>query len=109
MINFLGRGSNCINSGGEKIFPEEGRTRIARDPAILDALVVGIDDERWGQKVAAVVSLRDRHDAPEPAAIADFIKTRLAAYKTPPDDRLGRHDPAVGGRKARLCLGQANR
>lgn len=83
MINFLGRGSNCINSGGEKIFPEEVERELRAHPAILDALVVGVDDERWGQKVAAVVSLRNHHDRPQPAAIFDFIKARLAAYKTP--------------------------
>lgn len=83
MINFLGRGSNCINSGGEKIFPEEVERELRAHPAILDALVVGVDDERWGQKVAAVVSLRNHHDRPQPEAIFDFIKARLAAYKTP--------------------------
>lgn len=83
MISFLGRGSNCINSGGEKIFPEEVERELRAHPAIFDALVVGVADERWGQKVAAVVSLRDRHDRPEPAAITDFVKARLAAYKVP--------------------------
>ena len=83
MITFFGRGSNCINSGGEKLFPEEVEKELRAHPAILDAVVVGVADERWGQKVAAVLSLRDRHSRPEQSAIADFVRNRLADYKVP--------------------------
>ena len=55
-MTLLGRGSQCINSGGEKIYPEEVESAIKAHPAVFDALVVGLPDERWGQKVAALVA-----------------------------------------------------
>ena len=58
-ISLLGRGSQCINSGGEKIFPEEVESALKAHPAVFDAIVVGVPDERWGQRVAAVVQPRD--------------------------------------------------
>jgi acyl-CoA synthetase (AMP-forming)/AMP-acid ligase II len=54
-IRLLGRGSGCINTGGEKVFPEEVEAVIKTHPAVYDVLVVGVDDERWGQQVTAVV------------------------------------------------------
>jgi acyl-CoA synthetase (AMP-forming)/AMP-acid ligase II len=57
-ITLLGRGSQCINSGGEKIFPEEVEAALKAHPAVFDAIVVGVPDERWGQRVAAVVEAR---------------------------------------------------
>ena len=58
----LGRGSQVINSGGEKIFPEEVEEAVKRVDGVLDCLVVGIDDERFGQAVTAVASLADGAD-----------------------------------------------
>ena len=58
-ITLLGRGSVSINSGGEKIFPEEVEAAVKSHPAVYDAVVVGVPDERWGQRVAAVVQPRD--------------------------------------------------
>jgi fatty-acyl-CoA synthase len=57
-ITLLGRGSVCINSGGEKIFPEEVEEAVKRHPAVLDCLVVGVPDERFGEAVTAVVSVQ---------------------------------------------------
>ena len=57
-MTLLGRGSLCINSGGEKIFPEEVEAAFKSHPTVFDALVVGVPDERWGQRVAAVVQPR---------------------------------------------------
>jgi 3-oxocholest-4-en-26-oate---CoA ligase len=57
-ITLLGRGSACINSGGEKIFPEEVEAALRSHPAVFDAVVVGVPDERWGERVTAVVQLR---------------------------------------------------
>lgn len=57
-ITIFGRGSNCINSGGEKIFPEEVEQALKCHPAVFDALVVDTPDDRWGSKVTAVVQLR---------------------------------------------------
>jgi fatty-acyl-CoA synthase len=57
-ITLLGRGSVCINSGGEKVFPEEVEEAVKRHPAVADALVIGVPDERFGEAVVAVVGLR---------------------------------------------------
>ena len=54
-MTLLGRGSVCINSGGEKIFPEEVEAALKAHPDVFDAVVVGVPDERWGERVAAVV------------------------------------------------------
>ena len=61
-MTLLGRGSQCINSGGEKIYPEEVESALKAHPAVFDALVLGVDDERWGQKVVAVVQTRPGED-----------------------------------------------
>jgi fatty-acyl-CoA synthase len=83
MITFFGRDSNCINSGGEKVFPEEVEKELRAHPAVFDALVVGMRDERWGEKVAAVVALRDGPRRPDTTDIAGFLKGRMAGYKIP--------------------------
>ncbi len=83
MITFFGRDSNCINSGGEKVFPEEVEKELRAHPAVFDALVVGMRDERWGEKVAAVVALRDAPHHPDTVDIAAFLKGRIASYKVP--------------------------
>ena len=77
----LGRGSQVINSGGEKIFPEEVEEAVKRVPGVLDCLVVGIDDDRFGQAVTAVAST-DGTDLDETAVIA-HVKSQLARYKAP--------------------------
>ena len=78
----LGRGSQVINSGGEKIFPEEVEEAVKRVDGVLDCLVVGLDDERFGQAVTAVASLVDGATADEAMIIAG-VKQDLAAYKAP--------------------------
>ena len=57
-ITVLGRGSQCINTGGEKVFPEEVEAVLKSHPDVFDAVVVGVPDERWGERVAAVVAPR---------------------------------------------------
>jgi fatty-acyl-CoA synthase len=81
-ITLLGRGSKCINTAGEKVFPEEVEEAIKRDPAIFDCLVVGLSDERFGQKVIAVASTREGHDVEETALI-EGVRQHLAGYKLP--------------------------
>ena len=81
-IVFLGRGSGCINTGGEKVFPEEVEQALKAHPAVHDALVAGAPDERYGQKVAAVVSFRDGMSA-EQDELSDFLRESLANYKVP--------------------------
>jgi acyl-CoA synthetase (AMP-forming)/AMP-acid ligase II len=81
-IRVFGRGSVCINSGGEKIFPEEVEAALKAHGGVLDAVVVGIPDERWGQRVAALVQLRPG----AAASIEDLdrhCRTKVAGYKVP--------------------------
>ena len=81
-IVVLGRGSLCINSGGEKIYPEEVELALRSHPGVYDAVVVGVPDERWGSRVAAVVQ-------PQPDTgltleeLSAHCSTRIARYKLP--------------------------
>lgn len=81
-ISVFGRGSNCINSGGEKVFPEEVEQALKAHPDIFDALVVGTPDARWGSKVTAVVSSRDGKTLTL-ADIQEKARTLIAGYKVP--------------------------
>ena len=81
-ITVFGRGSNCINSGGEKIFPEEVEQALKNHPDVFDALVVGTPDERWGQKVTAVVSVRDGR-RPTLEELQNAARVHIAGYKLP--------------------------
>ena len=78
----LGRGSACINTGGEKVFPEEVEEALKAHDSVWDALVVGVPDERFGERVTAVVSPRPGHTLDEAAVVA-FARERLAGYKMP--------------------------
>ena len=78
----LGRGSQVINSGGEKIFPEEVEEAVKRVDGVRDCLVVGVDDDRFGQAVTAVASVEDGASVEE-ATIIDSVKGQLARYKAP--------------------------
>ena len=78
----LGRGSNVINSGGEKIFPEEVEEAVKRVDGVVDCLVVGVDDERFGQAVTAVASVAPDVSITEDEVIA-AVKNQLAGYKAP--------------------------
>lgn len=78
----LGRGSVCINTGGEKVFPEEVEEALKAHDDIWDALVVGVPDERFGERVVAVLSAKEGASVNE-AALLDFARTRLAGYKMP--------------------------
>ena len=81
-ITLLGRGSNCINSAGEKIYPEEVEEAIKRNDEVFDCLVVGVDDEKFGQKVVAVVSLENNKDINEDSLV-DATRSYIAGYKLP--------------------------
>lgn len=81
-IRVFGRGSVCINSGGEKIFPEEVEAALKAHPDVLDAVVVGIPDERWGQRVAALVQPRPGA-APTAEDLDAHCRTKVAGYKVP--------------------------
>jgi len=78
----LGRGSVCINTGGEKVFPEEVEEALKAHESVWDALVVGVPDDRFGERVTAVVSARPGHVIDE-TSIVSFARERLAGYKMP--------------------------
>lgn len=81
-ITLLGRGNMVVNTGGEKVFAEEVEAVLKAHPAVYDAIVIGVPDERWGQRVAAVVRSRE-------AGVLDFddverhARSTLAGYKIP--------------------------
>ena len=79
-ITLLGRGSNCINTAGEKVYPEEVEEALKRHAEVYDCLVVGIADERFGQRVIAVASTRNTMDEQD---LIDFAHENLAGYKSP--------------------------
>jgi acyl-CoA synthetase (AMP-forming)/AMP-acid ligase II len=81
-ITLLGRGSVCINTGGEKVFPEEVEEALKLHEAVEDCTVVGVPDERWGQAITAVVQLRSGRTVAAPALV-EHARGRLAAYKAP--------------------------
>ena len=81
-VTLLGRGSICINSGGEKIFPEEVESAVRSHPDVIDAIVVGAPDERWGQRVAAIVQYRPGHNS-SLKDIQDRCRESMAGYKVP--------------------------
>ena len=81
-ITLLGRGSNCINSAGEKIYPEEVEEALKKDALVFDCLVVGMPDEKFGQKIVAVVSTIDNQQVNESELIENTRKS-IAGYKLP--------------------------
>jgi acyl-CoA synthetase (AMP-forming)/AMP-acid ligase II len=81
-ITLLGRGSGCINSGGEKIFPEEVEAALRSHPKVFDALVVGVPDRRFGERVAAVVAAREGQ-TPTLEELDAHCRTCFAGYKVP--------------------------
>ena len=81
-ITFLGRGSTCINTGGEKVFPEEVEDTIKSFPGVSDALVVGVPHERFGQMVVAAVEMAGRTGFDD-AALGDYLRGCLAGHKVP--------------------------
>ncbi|SMB25033.1 Long-chain-fatty-acid--CoA ligase FadD19 [Sterolibacterium denitrificans] len=83
-ITVFGRDSQCINTGGEKVFTEEVEQAIRSHPDVIDAVVVGVADERWGQRVVGVVALREG-GARDGEAIRAHVRQHLAGYKVPKD------------------------
>ena len=90
-ITLLGRGSNCINTAGEKVYPEEVEEALKEHKAVKDALVVGIPDDKWGNAVTAVVATDVDVSEDE---LREFVQSRIARYKAPKSilfkDDLGR-------------------
>ncbi|MBN6041411.1 acyl-CoA synthetase [Amycolatopsis sp. 195334CR] len=121
-VTLLGRGSQCVNTGGEKVYPEEVEGALKSHPDVFDALVIGVPDDRLGQRVAAVVQVRPGR-ALDLVALETHVRREVAGYKVPRTvwlaDEVGRtptgkpdyqwaqkyaaeHEPATG-----LVAGQA--
>ena len=81
-ITLLGRGSQCINTGGEKVFPEEVEEAMKTHPDVLDAVAVGVPDEKFGEAVTGMVEARPGHTV-DAASVIAHVKTTLAAFKAP--------------------------
>jgi acyl-CoA synthetase (AMP-forming)/AMP-acid ligase II len=81
-ITLLGRGSVSINSGGEKIFPEEVETAVKSHPAVFDCTIVGVKDERWGERVTAVIEFRPGQTATL-EDLKEHCRAKIAGYKVP--------------------------
>jgi fatty-acyl-CoA synthase len=92
-LTLLGRGSVCINTGGEKVYPEEVEEALKTHDAVTDAVAVGLPDEKFGEAITAVVELTPGMVLDEADVIA-HVKGKLAAYKAPkrvlPIDTIGR-------------------
>ncbi|MEL6829169.1 MAG: acyl-CoA synthetase [Pseudomonadota bacterium] len=95
-LDFQGRDSSSINTGGEKVFSEEVERALGHHPGIADVLVSWRASERWGQEVVAIVVLKDGHDSVDDADLLLEAGRHLARYKLPKlilrVDRIGRHD-----------------
>ena len=81
-LNLLGRGSVCINTGGEKVYAEEVEATLKEHPDVFDAVVVGVPDDRYVERIAAIVTPRD-HAQPSLEDLQAFCRTKLAGYKLP--------------------------
>ncbi|MGZ6018319.1 MAG: AMP-binding enzyme, partial [Phenylobacterium sp.] len=92
-LKLLGRGSVCINTGGEKVFPEEVEEALKTHPVVRDAVVVGLPDPRFGERICAVVET-DGSAQPTLAELSEHVRTTLAGYKAPRElvlvDSIGR-------------------
>jgi acyl-CoA synthetase (AMP-forming)/AMP-acid ligase II len=81
-LKLLGRGSVCINTGGEKVYPEEVEEVLKTHPDVVDAVAVGVPDEKWGEAIVAMVEAVSGVTVDEADVIA-HVKSRLAAFKAP--------------------------
>ena len=82
-VRLLGRGSLCINTGGEKVYPEEVESALRTHPAIADAVVLGVPDPTWGEAVAAIVAPATGHAPPSLEDVRAHCRGRVAGYKAP--------------------------
>ena len=81
-VTLLGRGSQCVNTGGEKVYPEEVEGALKSHPDVFDAVVIGVPDDRLGQRVAAIVQLRSGAK-PDLGALEAHVRGEIAGYKVP--------------------------
>jgi 3-oxocholest-4-en-26-oate---CoA ligase len=93
-LKLLGRGSVCINTGGEKVFPEEVEEALKTHPHVRDAVVVGVPDARFGERICAVVEPDEAQADLTLAVLSEHVRNHLAGYKAPRElvlvDSIGR-------------------
>jgi acyl-CoA synthetase (AMP-forming)/AMP-acid ligase II len=107
-ITFMGRGSKCINTGGEKVFPEEVEEAIKAHPDVIDALVVGVPDPKWGSTVGAVFNTKGN----KPLSNEDLqahCRAARGGLQGAARDRAAPRGGALPERQARLQLGRGHR
>ena len=92
-VTLLGRGSNCINTGGEKVYPEEVEMAIKAHPDVYDVLVVGVPDEKYGQSVTAVIQAREDATV-ELEDLRSYLRAQPERLQAAPRAHPGRRDPA---------------
>ncbi len=104
-LRLIGRGNMCINTGGEKVFPEEVEEALKRLPGIDDAMVVGIEDGKWGKAVAALIKANAGY---EESSAMEALKKSLAPYKLPKRivflDELPRHASGKGNYREAIAI-----
>ncbi|MEM7078613.1 MAG: acyl-CoA synthetase [Pseudomonadota bacterium] len=108
-MTLLGRGNNCINSGGEKVYPEEVEEALKLHPEIDDVAVIGVADARWGQAVTAVILARDNREIDQ-ATMKAHLAPLIARYKHPKtyvlvDQRIRHDNGKVNYRAVRRLAG----
>jgi acyl-CoA synthetase (AMP-forming)/AMP-acid ligase II len=115
-VQVLGRGSACINPGGEKVYPDEVEGALKAHPSVADAMVVGVPDDRFGERVVALVVVRGSDEVP--ADLDDHVRRRVAGYKAPRQvfaveavERFpsGKPDYAWARERARALVAEAGR
>ena len=110
VVTVLGRGSQCINTGGEKVYPEEVEQALKAHPDVYDALVAGVPDERWGNRVAAVVQLREgAARARRLDDVQDALPHPARRLQDPPSVVFADRHPALAQRQGGLPLGPDGR
>jgi acyl-CoA synthetase (AMP-forming)/AMP-acid ligase II len=106
-LTVLSRLKDMIIRGGENIYPPEIEERLREHPAIADAAVIGLPDERWGEQVAAVIVVHAAVPLPEPAALQEHVRHTLAPYKTPKRWYLAQELPRTpSGKVQKFVLAQ---
>ena len=98
----LGRGSGCINTGGEKVFPEEVEEALKLHPAVADAVVVGTPDDRFGEAVTAVVEPRPGREGLDESALIGWVEDPAGCLQGPPPGGGRGHHRQVSERQGRL-------
>ncbi|MCV7037862.1 AMP-binding protein [Mycolicibacterium moriokaense] len=99
-VRLLGRGNACINTGGEKVYPEEVEQAIKAHPSVADSLVFGVEDELLGQRVVAIVEFTPGAEPPPDEAVIGGVRDRLSRYKAPREIRRVARVPRTPSGKA---------